>query len=42
MVNRNQIIERTLKLYVAAVSDAADEIGIGRVCMEVGLGADYP
>ncbi len=33
-MNRNQIIERTLKLYVAAVSDAADEVGLGRVCMD--------
>ncbi|MCK5150509.1 MAG: RraA family protein [Candidatus Thorarchaeota archaeon] len=34
MVNREQIIERTMKLYVAALSDAADEVGIGRVCMD--------
>jgi regulator of RNase E activity RraA len=32
--DRNAIIERTLKLYVAALSDAADEIGLGRVCMD--------
>ncbi len=31
---RNQIIARTLRLYVAAVSDAADHIGLGRVCMD--------
>ncbi|MHA1907915.1 MAG: RraA family protein [Candidatus Thorarchaeota archaeon] len=34
MTNRTQIIERTMKLYVAAVSDAADEVGLGRVCMD--------
>jgi regulator of RNase E activity RraA len=31
---REAIIERTLKLYVAALSDAADEIGLDRVCMD--------
>lgn len=31
---RDQIIARALRLYVAAVSDAADHIGIGRVCMD--------
>ncbi|MFW9908719.1 MAG: RraA family protein [Candidatus Thorarchaeota archaeon] len=36
-MNRDKIIERTLKLYVAAVSDAADAIGIGRVCMDSGI-----
>ena len=34
---KDQLIERTLKLYVAAVSDGADEIGIGRVCMDSGI-----
>ncbi len=27
-------IDRCMRLYVAALSDAADEIGIGRVCMD--------
>lgn len=35
--NRNSIIERTMKLYVAAVSDAADEIGLRQVCMDKGI-----
>lgn len=35
--NRNEIISRTLKLYVAALSDAADEIGLGKVCMDSGI-----
>jgi regulator of RNase E activity RraA len=34
---RNTIIERTMKLYVAALSDAADEIGLGNVCMDSGI-----
>jgi 4-hydroxy-4-methyl-2-oxoglutarate aldolase len=37
MATRNEIIERTLKLYVAALSDAADELGIGAVCMDRGI-----
>ena len=37
MATRNEIIERTLKLYVAALSDAADELGIGTVCMDRGI-----
>jgi len=36
-INRNAIIERTMKLYVAALSDAADEIGLGQVCMDRGI-----
>jgi len=35
--DRNTIIERTMKLYVAALSDAADEIGLGQVCMDRGI-----
>ncbi len=35
--DRNAIIERTLKLYVAALSDAADEVGVGLVCMDSGI-----
>jgi 4-hydroxy-4-methyl-2-oxoglutarate aldolase len=35
--NRQQIIDRTLKLYVAALSDAADEIGLNTVCMDRGI-----
>ena len=35
--DRNTIIERTMKLYVAALSDAADEVGIGLVCMDNGI-----
>ncbi len=31
---RDQIISRALRLYVAAVSDAADHVGLGRVCMD--------
>jgi 4-hydroxy-4-methyl-2-oxoglutarate aldolase len=31
------IIKRALKLYVAAVSDAADEIGLNQVCMDRGI-----
>jgi 4-hydroxy-4-methyl-2-oxoglutarate aldolase len=31
------IIQRALKLYVAAVSDAADEIGLNQVCMDRGI-----
>ncbi len=30
-------IKRTMKLYVAALSDAADEIGLGQVCMDRGI-----
>ncbi|TFG14115.1 RraA family protein [Candidatus Thorarchaeota archaeon] len=37
MANKLQTIERTLKLYVAAVSDAADEVGISPVCMDRGI-----
>lgn len=37
MTDRNSIIERTMKLYVAALSDAADEIGLGLVCMDQGI-----
>ena len=36
-IDRNAIIERTMKLYVAALSDAADEVGIGLVCMDRGI-----
>ncbi len=35
--DRNTIIERTMKLYVAALSDAADEIGLENVCMDRGI-----
>jgi len=35
--NRLQIIDRTMKLYVAALSDAADEIGLNSVCMDRGI-----
>lgn len=34
---KTKIIDRTLRLYVAALSDAADEVGIGRVCMDRGI-----
>jgi len=34
---RHKVIERTLKLYVAALSDAADEIGLNTVCMDKGI-----
>jgi len=34
---RQKIIKRTLKLYVAALSDAADEIGLNTVCMDRGI-----
>ncbi len=34
---RNIILQRTLKLYVAALSDAADEIGLNQVCMDRGI-----
>lgn len=37
MTDRNTIIERTMNLYVAALSDAADEIGLGQVCMDRGI-----
>jgi 4-hydroxy-4-methyl-2-oxoglutarate aldolase len=35
--DRNTVIERTMKLYVAALSDAADEVGLGNVCMDRGI-----
>ncbi len=35
--DKNAIIERTMKLYVAALSDAADEIGLRTVCMDRGI-----
>ncbi|MHA2024582.1 MAG: RraA family protein [Candidatus Thorarchaeota archaeon] len=35
--NRKSIIDRTMKLYVAALSDAADEIGLPKVCMDRGI-----
>ena len=31
---RDEILKRVLALYVAAVSDAADEVGLNQVCME--------
>ena len=31
------MIDRCLKLYVPALSDAADEVGIGAVCMDFGM-----
>jgi 4-hydroxy-4-methyl-2-oxoglutarate aldolase len=34
---RTSIIKRVLKLYVAAVSDASDEIGLKQVCMDRGI-----
>jgi regulator of RNase E activity RraA len=34
---KNAIIDRTMKLYVAALSDAADEIGLRTVCMDRGI-----
>jgi regulator of RNase E activity RraA len=34
---RNATIDRCMKLYVAALSDAADEIGLQRVCMDSGI-----
>lgn len=38
MTNRSDsILQRTLKLYVAAVSDAADEVGLDGVCMDRGI-----
>ena len=37
MTDRNTIIDRTMKLYVAALSDAADEIGLEKVCMDRGI-----
>jgi 4-hydroxy-4-methyl-2-oxoglutarate aldolase len=37
MTDRNSIIDRTMKLYVAALSDAADEIGLEKVCMDRGI-----
>lgn len=36
-IDRNKIIERTMKLYVAALSDAADEVGLSLVCMDRGI-----
>ena len=35
--DKNAIIDRTMKLYVAALSDAADEIGLRTVCMDRGI-----
>ncbi len=35
--DRILIIKRTMKLYVAALSDAADEVGLGQVCMDRGI-----
>lgn len=38
MTNKgDSILQRTLKLYVAAVSDAADEVGLDGVCMDRGV-----
>lgn len=38
MTNRKEeVIRRALKLYVAAVSDAADEVGLTTVCMDRGI-----
>ncbi|MHA2188284.1 MAG: hypothetical protein ACW99V_08605, partial [Candidatus Thorarchaeota archaeon] len=38
MVSKNDsILERYMKVYVAAASDAADEVGIGHVCMDTGI-----
>jgi 4-hydroxy-4-methyl-2-oxoglutarate aldolase len=34
---KTSIIQRALKLYVAALSDAADEIGLNQVCMDRGI-----
>lgn len=34
---RESILHRTLQLYVAAVSDAADEVGLKQVCMDRGI-----
>jgi 4-hydroxy-4-methyl-2-oxoglutarate aldolase len=34
---KTSIIQRTLNLYVAALSDAADEIGLNQVCMDRGI-----
>jgi 4-hydroxy-4-methyl-2-oxoglutarate aldolase len=34
---RDEIINRTMKLYVAALSDAADAIGLDMVCMDQGI-----
>ena len=34
MKDRNVIIKRTMKLYVAELSEAADEVGIGLVRMD--------
>jgi len=36
-IDKNAIIKRTMKLYVAALSDAADEIGLRTVCMDRGI-----
>lgn len=36
-IERNAILERTMKLYVAALSDAADELGLEKVCMDKGI-----
>jgi len=37
MSKRANIMKRALKLYVAAVSDAADEVGLNPVCMDRGM-----
>ena len=34
---RSSIVQRTLNLYVAALSDAADELGLNQVCMDRGI-----
>ena len=36
-IDKIAVIERTMKLYVAALSDAADEVGAGEVCMDRGI-----
>lgn len=35
---RRDIVERFIDFYAAAVSDAADAVGIGAVCMDNGIG----
>ena len=38
MTSKNDsILKRYSKVYVAAASDAADEVGIGQVCMDIGI-----
>ncbi|TFF84562.1 hypothetical protein EU524_00985, partial [Candidatus Thorarchaeota archaeon] len=34
---RESILQRALRLYVAAVSDAADEVGLENVCLDRGI-----